>query len=88
MKSILADNPLPAAGKVARISLPSNVDEIRAGDRAKALRVQAETRGQFVQWFGQGYVAVAVESSGGAMDYLLEPSAAIAGLRLPKIDNG
>ena len=88
VKSILADSPLPAMGKVARISLPSNVDEILLGDRDAALRVQAEARGQFVQWFGQGYVAAAAESSGGAMDYLLEPSAAIRGLRLPKIENG
>jgi predicted GNAT superfamily acetyltransferase len=87
-KSILADNPLPSTGQVARISLRSNVDQISAGDRDTALRLQAEARGQFVQWFGQGYVAAAVESSGGAMDYLLEPSAAIAGLRLPKTDNG
>jgi len=88
VKSILADNPLPATGKVVKISLPFYAEEIRAGDRDAALRVQAEARDQFVQWFGQGYVAAAVESSGGAMDYLLEPREAIAGLRLPKTDNG
>ena len=88
VKSILADNPLPATGQVVRISLPANVEQIAAEDRDAALRVQAEARDQFVEWFGQGYVAVAAESSGGAMDYLLEPDAVIRGLRLPKRDTG
>jgi len=87
VKSILADNPLPAKGKVARISLPSNVDQISAEDRDAALRVQAEARDQFVQWFGQGYVAAGVEASGGATDYLLQPSTAIAGLHLSEMDD-
>jgi len=86
VKSILADNPLPTTGQIARISLPSNMEEIGAEDRDAALRVQAEARAQFVEWFGQGYAAAAVESSGGVTNYLLEPTQAIAGLRLPKVD--
>jgi len=85
VKSILADNPLPAKDRVARISLPSNLYQLRADNRDAALRLQAKTRGQFVKWFGEGYVAAAVQSSGETMDYLLEPSTAIAGLRLPEM---
>jgi len=87
VKSILANHPLPDPGRIARISLPSNFDQARAEDRDAASRVQADVRRQFQKWFGEGYVAAAVQSSGPAMDYLLRPSAAIAGLRLAQMDN-
>jgi predicted GNAT superfamily acetyltransferase len=83
VKSILADDPLPAKGPVERITLPSNLDEIKASDSAAAARVQAEARAQFEKSFARGYAATSVESSGAAMDYILEPAAAIAGLHLP-----
>lgn len=85
VKSILADNPLPAKGAVVRISLPANMHEIRASDREAALRIQTEAREQFTKWFAEGYVATAVESNDATTDYILEPRDAIAGLRLPEI---
>jgi predicted GNAT superfamily acetyltransferase len=84
VKSILADNPLPAKGEVVRISLPANLLEVHDPDRA--VRAQAAARKEFAKWFVQGYVAAAVESSGEAMDYLLEPSSAIAGIPFPARD--
>ena len=85
---ILADNPAPSSalstGAVVRISLPANLPEIRAGERAAALRMQSEARAQFQRWFSQGYVATSVESSATVTDYILEPAEAIAGLRLPE----
>jgi predicted GNAT superfamily acetyltransferase len=86
VKSVLAENPLPAQGRVARISLPSILDQTQAHDRDAALRVQAEAREQFTKYFGEGYVAAAVESSGRAMNYLLEPGSTIAGLWLPEME--
>jgi predicted GNAT superfamily acetyltransferase len=82
VKSILADNPLPVHGKVARILL----SQMSGGDRDATLHMQAEAREQFVKWFGEGYVAAAVETSGETMHYLLEPRTTIAGLPLLKID--
>jgi predicted GNAT superfamily acetyltransferase len=84
VKSILADNPLPARASTERISLPTNLDEIKSSDRAAAARVQLEAREQFKKRFAEDYVATEVESSGGTMDYILEPAVAIAGLRLPE----
>ena len=42
-------------------------------------------REQFQQWFAKGYAATGIDSRTGATDYLLEPAAAIAGLRLPEL---
>ena len=87
VKSILADDPLPAKGSIERISLPANVDQLRLEDRDAAVRVQAEVREQFVKCFAEGYVATAMESSDTAVEYILEPGNSIAGLRLPEITN-
>jgi predicted GNAT superfamily acetyltransferase len=83
VKSILADDPLPAKGPVEHITLPSNLAEIKAGDRPAAARIQAEAREQFQNWFAKGYVATNVESGGATMDYALEPASVVAGLQLP-----
>jgi predicted GNAT superfamily acetyltransferase len=83
VKSILADNPLPAKGPVEHITLPSNLTDIKAGDRAAAARIQTEAREQFQKWFAKGYVATSIESTAATMDYTLEPATAVAGLRLP-----
>jgi predicted GNAT superfamily acetyltransferase len=85
VKSILADNPLPAKGSVVRTSLPANLDELRTNDRAAALRIQAEARAQFEKSFREGYVATGLESHDATTEYVLEPADTIAGLRLPSI---
>jgi predicted GNAT superfamily acetyltransferase len=85
VKAILADDPLPVKGTSERIVLPGNLDEIRAKDRAAALKIQTEARERFEQLFQQGYVATGLESGDTTTDYVVESSATIAGLRLPPI---
>jgi predicted GNAT superfamily acetyltransferase len=82
VKSILADDAPPLKESAERVSLPANLAEIRESDRAAAARVQANAGERFQELFASGYVADGVESRDGATDYLLEPAAAIAGLRL------
>lgn len=82
VKSILADDPLPAKGAVARVLLPANLDRLRAANREMALRIQAQARSEFEKLFDEGYVAVELDSSDTGTEYLLEKIDEIAGLRL------
>ncbi len=86
VRGILADNPAPAKGQLERITIPSSVSEMKMNDRAAGLRIQSATRAQFEQWFSKGYVASGIENRGDSTDYVLEPSASIAGLRLEDSD--
>lgn len=88
VKNVLADNPLPAKGPVARISLPSNLGQIKSGDRDLATRVQTAAREQFQKYFRSGCVATGVETLDRTTEYILEPIAAVAGLELPEIQEG
>ncbi|HTS10723.1 MAG TPA: GNAT family N-acetyltransferase [Candidatus Limnocylindrales bacterium] len=83
VKNILADNPHPPQDTAARISLPSNLGEIKAADRDVATVIQTRARDQFQKHFAQGRVATAVEKHDALTDYILEPGDAIAGLALP-----
>jgi predicted GNAT superfamily acetyltransferase len=67
--------PLPRnpEGTVVRIHVPAEMDELRQGERARALRVQSEIRDQFVHWFARGYAATGLERTAAGGDYLLEP---------------
>lgn len=85
VKNILADSPLPARGPLARISLPAAVGEIKARDRGAGMRIQTEAREQFLKYFGGGCVATSIETRGETTDYVLEPVASTAGLKLPEI---
>jgi predicted GNAT superfamily acetyltransferase len=85
VKNILADNPLPAKGPLARISLPSNLREIKSTDRESAVRIQSAAREQFQKYFRGGCVAANLETRGATTDYILEPLAAVAGLELAEI---
>jgi predicted GNAT superfamily acetyltransferase len=84
VKNILADSPPLTKGLVARISLPSNIGEIKSRDREEATHIQSGARDQFQKYFGGGCVATSVETRGTTTDYILEPAAAVAGLTLPK----
>jgi predicted GNAT superfamily acetyltransferase len=81
VKSVLGDKA-PDFHSPERISLPSNISEIKAADHAAGARVQAETREKFQYWFSKGYVATSIESRGGMTDYIFEPAASIADLDL------
>jgi predicted GNAT superfamily acetyltransferase len=85
VKSILADDPLPAKGPIARVSLPANLDELRAANRETALRIQTEARSQFRQLFAESYAAVEMDSHATTMEYVLQKIDAIAGLQLPAL---
>src|SRR5579863_6797751 len=84
VKNILADNSLPAAADTQSVSLPADLIKIKAKDRAEAARVQAHARTEFQRMFHQGYIATGLEPRGATTDYILEPSASVAGLRLPE----
>ena len=88
VKSILADDVPPMKGSAERVSVPANIAEIRESDRAAAARLQTLAREQFQTWFAKGYVATGVESRDAETDYLLEPAAAIAGLRTSRNGQG
>jgi predicted GNAT superfamily acetyltransferase len=82
-----ASAPSPAASNRAevRISLPADLPQVKSSDRGAALELQSEARGKFQKWFSEGYAAAHMESDGVSSDYVLEPAAAIAGLRMPEI---
>jgi len=84
VKNILADNALPAKDTAARISLPSNLGDIKASDRDAGVRIQSAMRDQFQKYFAEGYVATSVERRDTSTEYILEPAAQIAGLKLPE----
>jgi predicted GNAT superfamily acetyltransferase len=85
VKNILADTPLPTKGPVARVSLPTNLGQVKSTDRDAGARIQNTLREQFQKYFRSGCVATAVETRGNNTDYILEPIAAVAGLKLPDI---
>jgi predicted GNAT superfamily acetyltransferase len=84
VRGILADNPLPMKTTAEHVPAPSNLAELKAKDRVAGLRIQSAMREKFQLLFGKGYVATGVENRGDSMDYVLEPAASIAGLRLEK----
>ena len=82
--NILGESPLPAAAGARTISLPADLGEVRTQNRESAARLQSETRDQFRKLLHQGFIATSVERRGETVDYILEPAASIAGLRLPE----
>lgn len=88
VKSILADDPLPASGSIERVSFPATLDHLRANNREEALRIQSQARAQFEQLFAGGYAAVELDSQDTTTEYVLQKIDAIAGLRLlPRAQN-
>ena len=64
----------PAFSKKAkRITIPAAIEDLRKNDLAAAMRVQAQTRAEFLKWFGNGYAATAVAPGKAGVDYILEP---------------
>ena len=84
VRAILAGSVLQRNGPVGRITLPSNIVETKARDRAAAEQIQSSARNQFMRAFRDGSVATGIEPRGLKTDYILEPSASIAGLQLPE----
>lgn len=84
VKNVLADNVVPSKDTAARISLPANLADLKASDRDAGVRVQSAAREQFGRYFAESYVATSVERRDASTEYILEPAAEIAGLKLPE----
>lgn len=84
VKRILEGRPLPVK-PVEKISIPSNVGEVKSRDSAAGARVQAEARAKFERALAAGLVVTSIETRGDAADYILEPAGTIAGLELPPL---
>jgi predicted GNAT superfamily acetyltransferase len=63
--------------KVVRITIPSNIEEFKSTDPARARELQTKVRAEFTKWLGKRYVATAIEPSADGMDYVLEPGGAL-----------
>ncbi len=59
--------------RAARITVPSNIDELKSNHPSGARELQSEVRQAFQEWFAKGYTATAVVPSVGGTDYVLEP---------------
>jgi predicted GNAT superfamily acetyltransferase len=84
VKNILAANAPPAPIDIQTISLPANISDAKAADRESAANIQQGTREQFQRLFHQGYIVTGLEPREETTDYILEPAASVAGLRLPE----
>lgn len=82
VRNVLAGKPLPMT-PAGKISIPSNVGDVRSRDRVAGAQVQTEARENFERAFAKGLVATYIERRGPVTDYILEPAGAIAGLPFP-----
>jgi len=73
----------PAADYRA-ICMPASIAEIKTKDRAAAEKIQTALRQEFQHLFRAGYVATGVQRRADTVEYILQPAASIAGLRLPE----
>jgi predicted GNAT superfamily acetyltransferase len=63
----------PPSKKAIRITIPSNLEELKSSDPMQARQIQAEARAEFLKWMGKSYVATGVVQSQSGTDYVLEP---------------
>ncbi|MGA8074471.1 MAG: hypothetical protein WB995_13410 [Candidatus Acidiferrales bacterium] len=63
---------------VVRISIPSNIADLRTSNREAAERVQSTVRAEFESLFAKAYVATAIESVKTSTDYILQPQSSIS----------
>jgi predicted GNAT superfamily acetyltransferase len=59
--------------KAIRITIPSNIDDLKSSRPTSAIDIQAGIRAEFTKWLGRGYLAIAVSPSASGVDYILEP---------------
>jgi predicted GNAT superfamily acetyltransferase len=70
-----ADGAVPESSEHAgavTIAVPSNMNELRNGDPAQAVAVQAEIREQFLEKFGDGWAVTGVSKTETGGKYYLE----------------
>ena len=63
--------------RAVRITIPSNIDEIRRSAPDRASEFHISMRAEFLKWFAKGYVATVIEPCAGGMDYILDPGSKI-----------
>lgn len=63
--------------KAVRVTIPSNIEELRSTHPSGARELQSEVRAEFLKRFAEGYAASTVTSSEGGTDYILEPGSVI-----------
>jgi predicted GNAT superfamily acetyltransferase len=61
------------ANTAVRISIPDNLEALKATDPARAAQIQSEIRAQFIRWLAKKYAATAVAPGPSGTDYILEP---------------
>lgn len=83
VRSVLSGISSPPKGASERVTLPSNIAEIRATDPASAERVQTAARAQLLQAFSRGFAAIGIEARGVRTDYILKQVDAVGGLEIP-----
>ena len=66
------------------ICMSANITEIKTKNRANAENIQTALRHEFQHLFRGGYVATGVQRRADTVEYILQPAASIAGLRLPE----
>jgi predicted GNAT superfamily acetyltransferase len=84
VRNVLAGKPLPLATR-EKISIPTNIGDVKRSDHAAGERIQSEVRRKFQRAFADGMVTTYIERRGADTEYCLEPAAAIAGLALPEM---
>lgn len=86
VKNILADNAVPSKDTAARITLPTNLAEMKTKDRDAGALAQSGAREQFQKYFAEGYVTTGIERRDEtSSEYVLERSSEITGLKLPNL---
>jgi predicted GNAT superfamily acetyltransferase len=66
--------PTPSfSRKAVRITIPTELEELKRTDRRSAVDLQSRLRDSFLEWFDKGYAATAVAPSNSGIDYVLEP---------------
>lgn len=63
----------PVSKNAVRITIPSNLEALRSSDPAQASVAQAKVRAQFLDWFGKGCAATAIQPSQNGFEYVLVP---------------
>lgn len=64
------------AKNAVRITIPSNIENLKLVQPKAALKLQSEIRAEFLKWLGRGFAATAVSPSARGVDYILEPGSA------------
>lgn len=71
VEAVLAGEPLPPYEEVTRISVPSDIADIRHKDIGRARRIQEEMSEQFLRGFQNGLAVLGFEKTPDAGHYLL-----------------